>query len=216
MDKTILPNTFQIKKRILTKNITPGKRFFDEPYVKEGDVEYLEINPGQSKLIAAMVKGCKQFGIHEDSKILYLGASHGYTPSHVSSMISSGWLFCVEFAPVVTRDLVFLCEERKNMIPILADANKPDEYKDRITEVDVVFQDIAQRNQVEIFLKNLQFLKKGGFGLLALKARSVDVVKNPKVIFKEVRKELEKHVTLVDYRELAPFQKDHAFFVVKN
>jgi fibrillarin-like pre-rRNA processing protein len=60
------------------------------------------------------------------------------------------------------------------------------------------------------------YLKQGGFGLLALKARSVDVTKKPKQLFKQVRAELEKVYTVVDYRELDPFEKDHAFFVVKR
>jgi len=77
--------------------------------------------------------------------------------------------------------------------------------------------DIAQKNQAEIFLKNCKmFLKKGGFGLLALKARSVDVTRNPKIIFKEIREKLEKQMIIVDYRELDPYEKDHAFFVVKK
>ena len=83
--------------------------------------------------------------------------------------------------------------------------------------VDVVYQDIAQKDQVNIFLKNCnEFLKKDGFGLLALKSRSIDVTKNPKEIYKHVWKELEKHITVVDHRILDPLQKDHALFVVKK
>ena len=76
--------------------------------------------------------------------------------------------------------------------------------------------DIAQREQVKIFLKNFQFLKKDGFGLLALKARSVDVTKRPKEVFRAAREELEKHVMIVDYKELDPHEKDHCFFVCKK
>ena len=52
--------------------------------------------------------------------------------------------------------------------------------------------------------------------MLAVKARSIDVTKNPKQIFLKVRAELEKTLTIVDYRELDPFQKDHCLFVVKK
>jgi len=74
------------------------------------------------------------------------------------------------------RDFVFLCQERNNIIPILADANRPETYKDRIPkEYDVIFQDIAQRSQVSIFLKNLKmFLKKGGFVEITLNRRGND------------------------------------------
>ena len=70
---------------------------------------------------------------------------------------------------------------------------------------------------MEIFLKNCdQFLRAEGFGLVAIKARSIDVAQKPQNIFRDVRKLLEKHLTLVDYRELAPFQKDHCLFGCKK
>ena len=99
----------------------------------------------------------------------------------------------------------------------MADANQPQLYRDLVPQVDVVFMDIAQKNQLEIFVKNCDmFLDVGGFGLLALKARSVDVTKKPKDIFRQVRSELEKIYSVVDYRELDPYEKDHAMFVVKK
>jgi fibrillarin-like rRNA methylase len=44
----------------------------------------------------------------------------------------------------------------------------------------------------------------------------MDVSREPKDLFREVKAELEKRMPVVDYRELAPFEKDHAFFVVKK
>jgi fibrillarin-like pre-rRNA processing protein len=221
---TPLPNTFiQQGKfpKIWTKNLTPGKTFFDQEYTTtEDNVEYRELDPRHSKLGAALARGCQQFGIKEGETMLYLGASHGYTPSFVSDMMGpKATIFCLDIAPRVVRDLVFVAEERVNMIPILENAAVPESYAWRITGVDVIFQDIAQRNQVEIFLKNCQlYLKPGGFGMLALKARSVDVLKRPADVFRDVKKELDNTpgFTIVDYRELDPFEKDHAFFVVKR
>jgi fibrillarin-like pre-rRNA processing protein len=147
-----------------------------------------------------------------------LGASSGTTVSHVSDIVGKdGLVYALDFAPRVLRDLVFVAEQRKNIAPVLADANQPETYAHLVSEVDTVFMDIAQKNQAEIFLKNCKmFLKKGGFGLLALKARSVDVTRNPKIIFKEIREKLEKQMIIVDYRELDPYEKDHAFFVCKK
>jgi fibrillarin-like pre-rRNA processing protein len=77
--------------------------------------------------------------------------------------------------------------------------------------------DVAQRNQAEIFIKNCNmFLKKNGFGLLAVKSRSVDITKKPRQVYQEVRKKLERELTVVDYRVLDPFEKDHCMFVVKK
>ena len=85
------------------------------------------------------------------------------------------------------------------MAPILADANKPLSYMRRISGVDVVYQDIAQKNQVEIFLKNIDlYLKKGGIGFLTVKCRSIDVSAEPSDVVESVLKELEKHLKIVD------------------
>ena len=207
------------KKTLLyTKNLTPGKKFFAEKTIRIKGEEYREINPERSKLGAAILKGLSQTGIKEGSIILYLGASHGYTPSFVSDIVGSeGFIFCLDFAPRVVRDLVFLCEERKNMAPMLENALMPETYKDKVPQVDVIYQDIAQRDQIGIFLSNCEeYLKQGGFGLLALKPRSIDVTRKPKDIFRETRKILEEKLTIVDYKELDPYEMDHAFFVVKK
>ena len=155
-------NVFNIQdknRRILvTKNLSPGKAFFKERLFNVDDIEYREFNPTRSKLAASIVKKISFMPIKKDEKILYLGASHGYTPSFVSDIIGdNGLVFCLDFAPRVVRDLYMICEERKNMIPILADANKPETYKDRISNVNIIFQDIAQKIQVEILFKNLIF-----------------------------------------------------------
>ena len=119
-------------------------------------------------------------------------------------------------APRTVRDLLFVCEERKNMMPLLANANKPETYRNRITEVDVIYQDIAQKNQVDIFLKNLEFLKPRGYALLAIKARSIDVTKSPQKIYREVEEKLREKLKIIDLKELDPLQKDHCFFICQK
>lgn len=203
---------------IYTTNLVKGQRVYGENLFREGEQEFREWDPKRSKLGAALKKEISQIGIKEGDYILYLGASTGTTVSHVSDIIGEkGLVFALDFAPRVLRDLVFLAESRNNIAPILADANKPETYAHLACEVDTVFMDIAQKNQVEIFLKNCKiYLKQGGFGLLTLKARSLDVTKYPKDIYKKVRTELEKEMIVVDYRELDPFEKDHALFVCKK
>ena len=103
------------------------------------------------------------------------------------------------------------------LIILLADAGKTMIIKERISAVDVIYQDVAQKNQIEIFLKNINmFLKDDGYALLALKARSIDVTKQPKQIFREAREKLEKTMSVIDCRELEPFQKDHCTFVCRK
>lgn len=200
-----------------TINLCPGKDVYMERLIKQDDKEYREWDPKRSKLGAAVAKNVRNFGFREGDVVLYLGAASGTTVSHVSDIVGkSGGVFAIEFSPAVTKDLVFLAEERKNIIPILADCNHPERYTGLVMEADFMFQDIAQRNQVEIFLKNMQFLKQDGIGMLALKARSIDITKNPKDVFKEMRKELGKEVEILEYIELYPFEKDHCLFVVKK
>ncbi|MEK6951048.1 MAG: fibrillarin-like rRNA/tRNA 2'-O-methyltransferase [Nanoarchaeota archaeon] len=221
MSKLIPHKIFEVYSdgyRLYTQSLLPGKMPFAENILRQGGVEYREFEPTRSKLAATITKGCTNVFIRKGDVILYLGSSHGYTVSFVSDIVGQeGLIFALDPAPRVMRDLVFLAEERKNIVPILADANHPEEYTDKICLADIVYQDVAQRNQADIFIRNCQlFLKKGGYGLLAVKARSIDVTKKPKVIFEEVRRMLEKLFTVIDYRILEPYQKDHCLIIVKK
>ena len=102
------------------------------------------------------------------------------------------------------------------MIPILADANHPDRYSSTISSVDIVYQDISQRNQAEIFKNNIiRYLKKNGKGVLMVKARSIDVSLEPKQAYEQVTNELSKQgFKVIDMIELSPYEKDHAAMVI--
>ena len=206
------------RRQLYTINLVPGSNVYGERLVKENGFEYREWDASKSKLASTILKGSPNIGIRKNDVVLYLGSASGTTASHVSDIVgNNGFIFSVDLAPRVMRDLIFLCYKRKNIAPILADANKLDILKERISAVDVVYQDVAQKNQVEIFLKNTDiFLKNGGYALLALKARSIDVTKHPKQIFRDVKEKLEKKLTIIDYRELEPFQKDHAMFICRK
>ncbi len=208
----------QKRRQLYTINLIPGQNVYGEKLVKENGIEYREWDAFKSKLAASILKGSPNVGIRKNDVVLYLGAASGTTASHISDMIGkNGLIFAVDIAPRVMRDLIFLCYDRKNIAPILADANKVGDLKERISIVDVIYQDVAQKNQIEIFFRNVNlFLKNDGYALLAVKARSIDVTKQPKYIFKEVQEKLEKVLTIIDYRELEPYQKDHAMFICKK
>lgn len=224
MSNKILPHKlFEIYqdakgRRLYTKSAYPGKIYFEERIFKDGQTEYREFDPGHSKLAAMIMKGCTNVGIRKNDIVLYLGCSHGYTPSFVSDIVGKeGLIFGIDPAPRVMRDFVFLAQDRDNLVPIMADANHPETYVDKVCQADIVYQDIAQRNQAEIFIKNCNlYLKKGGYGLLAVKARSIEIKRSSKEIFIEIRKELEKIFTVIDYRILEPFEKDHCMIIIKK
>jgi len=98
--------------------------------------------------------------IKEDSKILYLGASHGVTVELLSKLVPQGYIFAVEISPFTIQKLLYLSDKRKNISPIIADANKPEVYKELITKVDLIYQDIAQKNQIEILFVPLSLIKR--------------------------------------------------------
>ncbi len=198
------------------KLFAPGEALFSEETAKIEGKPYREWQTTRSKLAAAIAKGIK-VEIGKESTILYLGAAHGYTPSFLSQICENGKIFAVEFAPRVARELVLLAEKRKNILPIVADANQPASYYHLVQAADIVYQDIAQRNQVEILVKNCSlFLKRGGLAMIAIKARSIDVTESPPKIFAEVKRQLAEIFNILDYRNLEPMQKDHAFFVCRK
>lgn len=210
-------NVFQENGKLFTRNISKGASF-EERVKTQKNEQYRQWDPSRSKLAAMIKKGCQNIFIRENQTILYLGIAHGYTASFVSDMIGKrGYIFGIDPAPRVMRDCYFLAQKRKNIIPILEDANHPKNYLDKISQVDIVYQDIAQKNQAEIFIKNINFfLKEGGYGLLAVKAKSIDISKPSHHIFKQVREKIDKHLTVVDFKTLEPYQKDHCMIICKK
>jgi len=206
-------------KKFFTKNYVKGKTVYTESLVLSGGNEFRTWDSMKSKLAAALQKGLAQTYLKIDDKVLYLGASTGTTPSHISDIVGKGGhVFALDFAPRVVRELVFMSENRDNISPIMGDANKPINYSHLATGVDFVYMDIAQKNQSEIFIKNVDlFLKDGGFGMLFVKSKSIDISKKPRQIYSMVRKDLEDAgLTIVDFKELDPFEKDHCLFIVKK
>lgn len=207
---------------IATKNLTPGIKVYDEKLIqkdKDGVIEEYRIwNPRRSKLSAALLNGLKEINLEKGTKVLYLGASTGTTVSHISDIVTDGVIYAVEFSPVSMKKLVRLSQNRPNILPILADATKPKYYLNKVEKVDLVYCDVAQAKQSELFINNMNlFLKEDGKGLITIKARSIDVVQKPKKIFKdEANKIKSKGYSIVEKIKLEPYEKDHVAFLVEK
>ena len=203
---------------IATKNITPQKRVYGEQVFEENGEEFRLWNPHRSKLAAAILNGLEKLEIAEDWKILYLGASTGTTVSHISDIAKDGLIYALEFSPVSMRKLVRLCEIRPNIAPILADATKPKRYINLIEKVDFIYCDVAQPNQTNAFIDNINlFLKEDGLAMIMIKSRSIDVNQKPQKIFKQEEKKLkEKGFSIFEKIKLEPYEKDHICFLVKK
>lgn len=214
--ETRFAGVFSDSQRIYTRNLTPGIRVYGERLIRINDEEYREWVAGRSKLAAYLKLGGNFFPFERTTRVLYLGAASGTTASHVSDLVIEGKVYCVEISPRSFRDLLFVCSSRKNMIPLLADASKPESYAMMIDRVDVVYQDIAQRGQTSIFIKNMRTFNAKA-GMIAIKARSEDVTRKPKEIYDESIRKLESEgYEVADVIPLDPIEKDHAMIAVRG
>ncbi|MEW6593125.1 MAG: fibrillarin-like rRNA/tRNA 2'-O-methyltransferase [Candidatus Hadarchaeota archaeon] len=205
-------------KKLATANIAKGSQVYGEKLLDVGGREYRLWDPYRSKLAAAVLKNIKEIPIKDGASILYLGAASGTTASHVSDIVGEkGCIYCVEVSSRPMRDLLVVSGRRPNMMPILADARQTSSYCSIVGNVDVVYQDVAQPDQTEILLANAKaFLKGDGHAVLALKARSIDVTKEPREIFRDEMHKLEKELEILDAKTLDPYEKDHAMLVLKK
>jgi len=213
--KQLFPGVYRYKGRLFTVNLIPGRRVYNERLMTMDGIEYRSWNPYRSKMAAAILKGLKRFPVRESSRMLYLGVSSGTTASHFSDIATRGFIYGVDVAFRPMKRFVALCGERHNMTPIMADAGRPEKYRPMVDAVDLIYQDISQKNQVAIFLKNMDVFGAPE-GLIMIKARSIDVTLPPKKVFEMVKKKIRKHCTIEDECRLDPQAKDHICLAVKR
>jgi fibrillarin-like pre-rRNA processing protein len=211
-----VPGVFTDRHRLFTANAAPGRSVYGEQLVLQEGVEYRAWDPNRSKLAALIIAGARGFGIGPGVRVLYLGAASGTTASHVSDIIGEGVVTCVEFSQRSFRDLVGVCESRPNMIPIMADASLPEGYAGLVESVDLVYQDIAQRDQAEIFRRNMEAFGARR-GILMVKSRSVSVGSDPGQVFGRVAEELSSSgLRIASTVDIGRFAVDHAALVVEG
>jgi len=161
----------------------------------------------RSKLASMLISGAS-IPIEEGMHILYLGAASGTTVSHVSDIVRCGVVYAVEISPVEFSKLLGLAKRRSNIIPILGNARAPECYAPLIDRVDLIYQDISQRDQVSIYLRNMEVFHCRR-GILCLKARSIDATLPAKDVLHMSLAEISKTLTVKKVVNLAPYQKEH-------
>ena len=204
------------EKKLATQNLVPGNQVYNEKLVQSKGVEYRVWNPFRSKLAAAVMNGLKDFPFNQKTDVLYLGVSTGTTISHISDIVGqSGTIFGIEHATRVARDFLDrVASHRKNIVPIIQDARRPEEFFSVYKKVDIVYVDIAQPDQTNIAIENCRlYLKSGGYLFLVIKTRSIDVVKDPKMVIKDEIKKLETLFEIKQTIDLHPYDKDHAMVI---
>jgi fibrillarin-like pre-rRNA processing protein len=215
--KEIFPGVFLIEDRLATLNRIKGFDPFNDGLIEKEKKEFRFWNPTRSKLAAAIMKKIKTVPINSGTKLIYLGAAHGMTVSHISDIIGEeGMIYAIEFSDKPFNELLPIASKLKNIAPILADARKPEEYQ-WIEKVDIVYCDIAQPDQTEIAIRNCkEFLKKNGYLMLAIKTQSIDVTKSTKqVTDAEINKLKDARFEIIDWKMLEPFEDKHSFVIGK-
>jgi len=208
-------------KRLGTRNLTPGLNVYGERLVKFKGVEYRVWDAFRSKLAGAIIKGLNNVPIVPASKVLYLGAASGTTPSHVSDIVGeAGYVYCVEFAQRSLRDLVNnVAAFRTNISPMLEDARMPERYAMFIPgKVDTIYCDVAQPEQARLLADNAAvFLKPYGWVMLACKSQSIDVTMSPNEVYQQEARILKKRgFSVTEIVELEPYDKAHAMILAQS
>jgi len=215
-------------RNVWTVNANPGVAVRGETLRKFRGVEHRRWDPNRSKLGAGLLRTRNDPSLllpNAGSTVLYLGAGHGTTISHLHDHLCGaknrfeGRLVAVDLAPRCLRDLTYLAEQRPGLVPVLGDARKFDAWGVLIpSRVDWLFQDVAQAGQVEIFLSAVRrFLSKEGIGLLSLKAASERHNDGgDEDIFAAAIAQLSSEVELLEHINLTGFEDQHALFVVRR
>ncbi len=217
------PGVFTIKDKdrtsFCTQSLTPGISVYGEKTITLDGNEYRIWSTRRSKLSAAIKNGLSEMPIQPGSKILYLGAASGTTVSHCSDIVGNkGAIYAVEFSERTARDLIHLAATRNNIMPIIEDARHPTRYASVVAgPVEVVYQDVAQPNQADILYENLKtFCSFGAWGMLAIKARSIDSTSRLDEIYSKEIATLDNFgLQIVDNIDLDPLEKDHRFIVCR-
>lgn len=217
MEPAGVPGIFRHGRDLYTRNADPGHRVYGEDLRHEAGVEYRRWDPFRSKLAAYLLKAGDAVPWEHPRSVLYLGGAHGTTVSHLSDALPKASIFVVEKSPLAFAPLLALAKRRTNLWPLLADAQLPERYQADVGQVDLLYQDIAQRTQAEIFAENARaMLAAQGRALLMLKVRSVTQRRPAGQIIAEARSRLTHAGWNVRAPvDLAPFSREHAALFVR-
>jgi fibrillarin-like pre-rRNA processing protein len=188
--------------------VSPGEGGVYSERILQG---YRIWDPYRSKLAALFYIG-QGVELEPRHRVLYLGAANGTTVSHVADYVDT--VYAVEFAPKPMQDLLMVAGRRRNIVPIMADASRPEFYAPLVERIDLLYQDVAQPDQAGIALKNAIFLKEGGAVLIMLKTRSIDVRADPGEVLARTCEAFSDTCIRVERTcWLNPYHQDHAALI---
>ncbi|MCL4419840.1 fibrillarin-like rRNA/tRNA 2'-O-methyltransferase [Patescibacteria group bacterium] len=165
-------------------------------------------DPKRSKLSAALKKGLRYVPFEKNSRVLYLGASTGTTVSHIVDLCYEGQVFAVEYSFESFIKLLSISVERKNLFPFLEDAMNIENIAGFINSPEVIYQDISQRHQVQIFNLAAETFKSLKKAILIIKVRAISSRQNEKDIVRNSIKGV-KGFKVLEIIDLKPFDKSN-------
>jgi fibrillarin-like rRNA methylase len=174
-------------------------------------------DPYRSKMASALVNGYRGPLPQWGERWLYLGAATGTTASHLADLVGpDGAVYAVEMSLRPFSRLLRLAERYPNLLPLLGDARRPDDYSAWVPPVDGVYSDIAQPDQVPIARRNAElFLRAGQPVLLALKLSSLGRDRNSEALAERALAELRPFRPLAPPLALEPFHRQHRFVAAR-
>jgi len=201
--------------RLYTLNNSPGWRLRGQPLLQIDGREYRSWNPYSSKLAAYIMSGGRELHF-TDGNILYLGASHGTTVSHLAD-ISEGIIYAVEISPPSYSALKRVAANHTNIVPVLGDASRPDEYALYVEDVRTIIQDIARQDMDAIFLKNAALFEGASFLYLSIKTASIDSTRSPHEIAAYVREKIEGRLQCsCELTDISKYEKGHWMLFIRR
>ena len=215
--KEIFNGIFEINGKLYTENLVKSFNPFSEELINSDKREFRSFDPTRSKLSAAIMKKIKEVPLSKGSRLIYLGAAHGMTVSHIADIVrEKGFIYAIEFSDKPFSELLPIANKLRNIAPILADARKPENYR-WVEKVDIVYCDIADPQQTEVAIRNCrEFLKKSGYLMLSIKTQSIDVTKSAKLVTSEEIEKLRKAgFEIIDWKMLEPFEDKHGFVLAR-
>ena len=178
--------------------------------LKHGN-KWISWNAYHSKLSAYVLGKGENWPFKKDSKILYLGAAEGNTVGFLSKVCKNGEIIAIDISATAVAELVNLAEKESNIIPFLGDAHFPEKYQLYARNPDILYQDIAQSDQVDIFIRNFKFFSPM-CGYLMIKSHSIGAGKN---IFEEVENTLKKEFTRLEIIDIKKWAKGHKAYYIE-
>ena len=178
--------------------------------LKNGN-KWISWNAYHSKLSAYVLGKGENWPFKKDSKILYLGAAEGNTVGFLSKVCKNGEIIAIDISATAVAELVNLAEKESNIIPFLGDAHFPEKYQVYARNHDILYQDIAQSDQVEIFIRNFKFFSPM-CGYLMIKSHSIRTGKN---IFEEVENTLKKEFARLEIIDIKKWAKGHKAYYIE-